>query len=103
MKRHVKDQQTTILSLRDLTRNGDTPLRSGDHLENGGNVTFCLSMVRNEPMWQKMKVFGVGVKKLRMNEINLATNSKIVPKMQSTHFSIKIQTKYFSDIIESTD
>ena len=55
MKRHAKDRQMTTLLLRDSARSGNTPRRSGHCLENGGQITFCLNMVRNGPMWQKLK------------------------------------------------
>jgi hypothetical protein len=28
------------------------PRGSGDHLENGGKITFCFNKVKNRPMWQ---------------------------------------------------
>ena len=57
VKRNVKDKQSTTLLLKDLVRSVDVPRGSGDHLEIGGRITFCLNTVTNGPMWQYWKLF----------------------------------------------
>ena len=37
--------------------NNDIPQGRGNHTEIGGKTTLCFNVVKNEPMWQYLKIF----------------------------------------------